>query len=201
MVAARLTEICHIRLNRRDSSKPADATQCSARLALRLQLRGCPISHGNLVLEGSSTILRCVVGPAQIRPVEKLPLQLATDLMHGARADDVAIGERMRDRVQKWIAQVDRQRPGGGHHGIEPESERRMGGMGNGLVALARGRGVAQGCAVLRFVSFVRNQAYRGANEVAAARSRPAGPTARSVLGGLHGSRRRDPDRPAIEGS
>ena len=48
-----------------------------------------------------------------------MPLQLATDLMHGARADDVAIGERMRDRVQKWIAQVDRQRPGGGHHGIE----------------------------------------------------------------------------------
>jgi hypothetical protein len=24
--------------------------------------------------------------------------------MHGAQADDVAIGERMRDRVQKWIA-------------------------------------------------------------------------------------------------
>jgi hypothetical protein len=39
--------------------------------------------------------------------------------MPGARADDVAIGERMRDRVQEWIAQVDRQRPGGGHHGIE----------------------------------------------------------------------------------
>jgi hypothetical protein len=30
-------------------------------------------------------------------------LQLATDLMRGARADDVAIGERMRDRVQKWM--------------------------------------------------------------------------------------------------
>jgi hypothetical protein len=45
---------------------------------------------------------------------KKLPLQLATDLMRGARADNVAIGERMRDRVQKWIAQVDRQRPGGG---------------------------------------------------------------------------------------
>ena len=29
------------------------------------------------------------------------------------------IGERMRDLVQKWIAQVDRQRPGGGHHGIK----------------------------------------------------------------------------------
>ena len=117
--------------------------------ALRLKLCRAPISHGNLTLD------RCVVGPAQIRRVEKLPLRLATDLMHGARADDVAIGERMRDRVQKWIAQVDRQRPGGGHHGIElgiGEANGRHGKRPRWACAL---RGVAQGCAVLRFVSFV----------------------------------------------
>ena len=84
------------------------------RQAMQCQVGGGPISHGNLALEASSAILRCVVGPAQIQRVEKLALQLATNLMHGAGADDVALGERMRDRVQKWIAQVDRQRPGGG---------------------------------------------------------------------------------------
>ena len=117
--------------------------------ALRLKLCRAPISHGNLTLD------RCVVGPAQIRRVEKLALQLATNLMHGARAGHVAIGERMRDRVQKWIAQVDRQRPGGGHHGIElgiGEANGRHGKRPRWACAL---RGVAQGCAVLRFVSFV----------------------------------------------
>ena len=123
--------------------------------ALRLQLRGGPISHGYLALEASSAILRCVVGPAQIRRVEKLPLQLATDLMHGARADDVAIGERMRDRVQKWIAQVDRQRPAAAITASSSESERRMSAWETGLVGACALRGVARGCAVLRFVSFV----------------------------------------------
>jgi hypothetical protein len=67
-----------------------------------------------------------------------LPLQLATDLMHGALADDVAIGERMRDRVQKWIAQWTGSGRAAAITALSSESERWMGGMGNGLVVLAR---------------------------------------------------------------
>jgi hypothetical protein len=102
--------------------------QTRQRQAMQCQVGGGPISHGNLALEANSAILRCVVGPAQIRRVEKLPLQLATDLMHGARADDVAIGERMRDRVQKWKAQVDRQRRAAAITASSSESESQMGG-------------------------------------------------------------------------
>jgi hypothetical protein len=32
----------------------------------------------------------------------KIAAAASADLMHGARADDVALGERVRDRVQKW---------------------------------------------------------------------------------------------------
>ena len=122
---------------------------------MRLKLGRGPISHGNLALEASSAILRCVVGPAQIRRVEKLPLQLATDLMHGTRANDIALGERMRDRVQKWIAQVDRQRAG--RRPSRHQAQNRRGGWAaweTASLACAL-RGAAQGCAVLRFVSFV----------------------------------------------
>ena len=109
--------------------------------ALRLKLGRSPISHGYLSLEASSPILRCVVGPAQIRRVEKLPLQLATDLMHGRRADDVALGEHARPRTKWNRAQVDRQRRAAAITASSSESERRMGGMGNCLVGLrAKGR-------------------------------------------------------------
>ena len=105
-------------------------------LAVRLEPRHCPIGHGDLALEASSAILRCVLGSAQIRRVEKLPLQLATDLMHGARADDVNRRAHARPRAKngsrKWI--------GSGRAAAitasSSESERRMGGMGNGLVGL-----------------------------------------------------------------
>jgi hypothetical protein len=43
----------------------------------------------------------------------------AADLMHGAGANDVATGKRMRDGMQERIAHLHRQRPGGGYHGVE----------------------------------------------------------------------------------
>jgi hypothetical protein len=39
--------------------------------------------------------------------------------MHGAGANDVATGKRMRDGMQERIAHLHRQRPGGGYHGVE----------------------------------------------------------------------------------
>ena len=113
-----------------------------------------PISHGYLGLEASSAILRCVVGSAQVRRVEKLPLQLATDLMHGARADDVNRRAHARPR-----AKMDRA-SGSAAAGRRPsrhQARNRRGGWvawETALLACAL-RGVAQGCAVLRFVSFV----------------------------------------------
>lgn len=55
----------------------------------------------------------------EVRRIEKLPLQLAADLVHGARADDITAGERMRNGLQKRIAQLERQRLRSGHDGVQ----------------------------------------------------------------------------------
>ena len=56
---------------------------------------------------------------AQIGRIEKRPLRFGANPMHGARADHVAGRERVRDGMQERVAQVDRQRPSFGQHGVE----------------------------------------------------------------------------------
>jgi len=60
-----------------------------------------------------------IVASAQIWRDEKLPLQLATDSMHGSRADLGLAGKLVRNGAQERVAQFDRQRPGGIEDGVQ----------------------------------------------------------------------------------
>jgi hypothetical protein len=60
-----------------------------------------------------------IVAAREVWRGEKLPLQLAACARDGSGADLGSAGKLMRDVVQKRIPQVDRQRPGGGHDGVE----------------------------------------------------------------------------------
>ena len=46
-------------------------------------------------------------------------LRLRDNAMHDAGADYVMAGELMGDGLQEGVTTLDRQRPGGGHHGIK----------------------------------------------------------------------------------
>src|SRR6476620_4820957 len=60
-------------------------------------------------------------GAVEVRRIEELPLHLAADARHGARADltRTVLLQGMGDRLQERIPQVGIQRPGGGENGVE----------------------------------------------------------------------------------
>jgi len=55
----------------------------------------------------------------QIRWVEVLPLRLGANAMHHAGAYLATALQRIGHRLQEFIAAFHRQRPGGGHYGVE----------------------------------------------------------------------------------